>query len=82
MINKYMIFEQQILNLPNLPRKPVKLTRLRQILHSLAKSPLIWMVFTFLEMAADSGSNRPIKVINSPLFNLALQHNGSGLSIP
>ena len=82
MINKYMIFEQQILNLPNLPRKPVKLTRLRQILHNLAKSALIWMVFTFLKMAADSGSNRPIKVINSPLFNLALQHNGSGLSIP
>ena len=30
------------------------------------------MVLTFLKMAADSGSDRPIKLINSPLFNLAL----------
>ena len=43
-----------------------------KILHNLVKSCLIWMVFTFLEMGADSGSNRPIKVINSAHFNLAL----------
>ena len=46
-----------------------------KILHNLGKSALIWMGFTFLEMAADSGSNRPIKVINSPLFKLALEDN-------
>ena len=38
------------------------------------------MVLTFLEMGADSGSNRPLKVINSPLFNLALEEYRSGLS--
>ena len=41
----------------------------------MVKSCLIWMVLTFLEMGADSGSNRPIKVINSPLFKLALEDN-------
>ena len=53
-----------------------------KILHNLVKSALIWMVLTFLEMGADSGSNRPIRVINSPLFNLALEEYRSGLSIP
>ena len=48
-----------------------------KILHNLVKSGLIWMVFTFLEMAAESGSNRPIKLINSPLFDLALLNNRS-----
>ena len=50
----------------------------RKILQNLAKSALIWMVFTFLKMAADSGSDRPLKVINSPLFNVALEEYRSG----
>ena len=49
-----------------------------KILHNLVKSALIWMVLTFLEMGADSGSNRPIRLINSPLFNVALQEYRSG----
>ena len=45
------------------------------------KSCLIWMVLTFLEMGAESGSNCPIKVIKSPHFDLALEDNRS-LDIP
>ena len=63
MTDRFEIFKKESINL--------------EILHNLAKSCLIWMVLTFLKMAADSGSDRPIKVINSPLFNLALEDDSS-----
>ena len=65
------IFEQQILNLPNLPRKPVKLTRLRKYAVNLPNKIICCLQHVHIIC---NYSTMPMIC----LYNLYLQYTGLG----